>query len=175
MKLNPDRSVTLETCECYCMNGKKYGSKPCNKCKGTGRTKGGLGKGKCTTCHGFQTEIDRNTLVNCLTCKGTNCVPETICDNVPDEWLLSLPVKVFRTDRKMSWGEAYIGCGLYSHIDYGDYKRKTDEQIIADVRRNKHTQLCKVYTKEKGFATGLAVACADHGYSVIPVWSNFND
>jgi hypothetical protein len=153
------------------MNGKKYGSKSCNKCKGTGRTKGGLGKGQCTTCHGFKTVVDFNSLVNCDNCGGTNRVPENECNTMPNGWLLSLPIKVLRTDRKITWGEAHLGYGLYSHIDYGAYKRQTDEDIIASVREHKNVQLCKVYTKEKGFATGLAVVCGDQGYSVVPTWN----
>lgn len=173
MKLNySDRSVTLETRECYCQNGKIAGKKPCGKCHGTGRTKGGLGKGSCTQCHGYKTQPDFVNLVTCIRCKGTCLVPETETDYIPKDWLGRLPIKVFRSNRQMTLAEQHLGAGLYSCVDYGAHQKLTDEQIITTVtEHSSSTQLCKVYTREKGFATGLAVICGDQGYSVIPTWS----
>jgi hypothetical protein len=88
-------------------------------------------------------------------------------DYIPKEEFKKIPIKVIRQERKLSWFEQTFGVGLYSCVDYGRSREKTDEELAESVRGHTH-QLCKVYRDRLCDYVGVFVG--DNGYSVVGLW-----
>ena len=167
------KKIILETKECSCTwrgtPGLTAKQIPCPTCKGTGRgVKGGVNG--CKECHGFRTAYSETENVTCSACHGTAILPENSCDTLPDEIYLSLPFKVYRHNRQLTYGEELLGWGcVYSCTDYGCAHSATDESVIADVRTHGHVQLCKV-AKDQELCDHVGIFIAANGYSVRPVY-----
>jgi hypothetical protein len=157
--------------ECFCRpDGTMSGSKPCRKCKGTRRTKGGKGKGQCTACLSG-TEVDHEQRVPCLYgCNGTHFKQSTSCSYLPDSIFPSLNFVVYRSERPQTLREKLLGMGVYSCTDYGDHKRMTDDELIAKVKTHTSVQATKISDKDGNVAHHIGIFCNNHGYTVGPVF-----
>jgi hypothetical protein len=162
----------LEDCV-SCMGTKTIvGRKACTLCRGTGRTKGGQGKGDCRKCNGFKTEIDRDTHLPCPSCNATGKVQSNSCSYVPDKLYQGMEFRVFRSDRPQSINEALCGMGyVYSLTDYGRHESETDATIIAEVRAHGGVQATKIALDDGTLAAYIGIFCNRNGYSVKAVWA----
>lgn len=173
----------LEACTCAMGDnpqhaGKMPGYKPCPKCRGTNRTKGGTGKGQCRHC--FQGRIvDFNTWETCGRCNGTGTNQADRYSYVPKvvmtEILRDMPIRIHRSGRRQTFNEAYLGIGLvYGCTDYGRYKQLSDEELADHVRKGmseQSTQGTNICRKEDNrICTAIDVLCHDQGYSVQAAW-----
>lgn len=169
MQLGPNRELILGEEKCWSCNatGMQPGRKRCPSCGGTRRGPRG-GRDGCRACSYDGTVSDPANPRPCGACKGTAMRPEQDTSCVPQEWLDAMPIRVVRAPgRAMSWGEQYLGAGLYSVVDYGRHKALSDDALAADVRRNlRHVQACKLL-KDGRVAGGVAVVTAASGYSVL--------
>jgi hypothetical protein len=185
LKVKEDRTIEIgnEDCSCtYNTAGKQAGIKRCSTCDGSGKGKRGKVRG-CKDCYGSGTKPDFDNLVTCTRCNGTARIPANICSTSPQEIVDAMPVIILRSLRNMSWSEQYLGHGLYSCVDYGSWKSKTDEQLIQDFREHKHHQLIKITrevggqkpAKENGYEDSriyklvdcIVILTGDQGYSVM--------
>jgi hypothetical protein len=162
--------VILESTACTCTYSGKPGTVAkrisCPKCGGTGNGLKG-GRNGCKKCYGFGTTYSDTETVTCTACNGTALVPENNCNTMPDEMYLSLPFKVYRHERSLTYGESLLGWGcVYSCTDYGDAFSASDESVIADVRTHLYVQLCKVANKENQLCDHVGIFIARNGYSV---------
>ena len=162
--------------DCTCMNGKLYGHKPCPKCHGTDRTKGGKGKGRCKACFGGKV-VDNQTLVDCERCHGTGKDQATRYSYIPKELLANMvrdiPIHIHRSNRRPTFTESYLGLGLIGGVtDYGRYKSLTDGELVDKIRAEivEHRSQCLNYEqKDTGkLLTAAHILCHDQGYSVVP-------
>ena len=159
--------------ECFCApDGTEPGRKPCHKCNGTARTKGGKGKGACRHCLNG-TEVDTTQRVPCAWgCKGTHYIPATRCSYMPDAIFQSLTFKVYRSERPQTINERLLGSGMvYSCTDYGDHKQMTDDELIAKVKQTTSVQATKISDKDDNVAEHIGIFTNQYGYSVIPVFN----
>jgi hypothetical protein len=189
-----DGVVVLEAKDCTaCKFRDTPGKQPklkwhtCPKCKGTGKR----GNGKCRECNskypgdganpGYVKFWDHDDLEACAKCGGDyhNREVEGVTDNLPTHVWANVPIVVRGSiSRPMTTAEQLFGAGIYTIIDYGAHKVKTDDELIEYVRfeldsgKNK-VQASKV-VKSAGrdldltFCSGLAIIRADQGFSVIP-------
>lgn len=173
--------VTLGFRQCWSCHGSLKRSEfvPCAKCSGTGKLDPKKSKGRnCPECAKNAGFCKGKVLaVDAFPCYCTETATpglqaETIRDICPREWVDALPITVYRSDRRQTLNEnLFGGLGLYSCTDYGEWKRKTDEELIARVKeRNTHgEQLTKVARLESDglihFAVGIGIFCNDQGYT----------
>lgn len=151
----------------------------CTKCGGSGNGPRG-GKNGCRKCHGYGYEWDQDNRLTCEVCNGNyeNFLSETPYDHIhfsKDD----IRIKVIRdyASRAMSFGEQFIGVGLFSCTDYGRHKSQSDEELIEsafhfDERETNWTQGIKLIRDKNDLRVcdALAIVVADQGYSVIPVF-----
>jgi hypothetical protein len=159
--------------DCRCTDGKVFGKMACPACKGTGRTKGGLGKGACRKClFGTVVDLDPAHRVTCEQCNGARKIQSNSCSYVPIELYYSLPFRVYRSARPQSWNEAWLGHGtVFSVTDYGRHKSLSDEQLIAEARGKDHSiQACKIANSDGKLCGYVGIYCNDEGYSLIAVY-----
>ena len=157
--------------ECFCApDGTMAGSKPCRACKGTRRTKGGLGKGECRHCLNG-TEVDHEARVPCrYGCNGSHFVQANRCSYMPDAIFASLNFVVYRSERPQTLREKLLGMGVYSCTDYGDHKRMTDDELIAKVKQTTSVQATKIVDEHDNVAHHIGIFCNNYGYTVGPVF-----
>ena len=159
---------------CTCMDGQVYGDKTCPKCHGTQRTKGGKGKGHCNACL-RGTVVDTTKRVPCGRCNGTNSVPADRYTAIPKtvlaEILNIVPIRIHRSGRKQTFNEAYLGYGMICSVtDYGEYKQKTDEQLVEYIKKelsDDYIQACKLLDRQERLCTSIGVYCNNNGYSIM--------
>lgn len=145
----------------------------CPKCHGTGNGPRG-GHGGCRTCYGSGARYDHNVQETCPTCEGVNSKAfeaEDICDRISDDDWRAFEFRVYRSNRPQTWGEAYMGAGVFSCTDYGVHKELSDDALIADVReRAGSVQAIKVADKDTlKVADHIGIFTNHNGYSVIAV------
>lgn len=159
--------------ECFCdTNGTIPGSKPCSKCNGTGRTKGGLGKGDCRQCHGFKTQIDHEHRVPCTWgCNGTHYKQANSCSYLPDSIFPSLAFKVYRSDRPQTIAESLLGVGVFSCTDYGRHAQQTDTALIDSVKAHGSVQATKISKEDGTICDHVGIFCNRNGYTVEAVYA----
>lgn len=154
--------------------GKACGRIKCEKCKGTGRTKGGTGKGQCRSCYGgVVTSWEPEHLRVCPSCKGQweNAEVENDCDSMPQSIWEGLEFRVIRHNREMSGNEQLLAIGcVFSCNDYGRSKGKTDAEMIAEVKQHSHVQACKVCDKDGNLCQYVGIFMTNGGYSVRAVF-----
>ena len=158
---------------------------PCPRCHGTGRTKGGKGKGRCTYGSGtgapcfFGEVVDHYEVVTCPECEGNpkGKSVEQWTDTIPDRWWQNFEFRVFRSDRPQTTLERLIGAGVYSCTDYGAWKRMSDEELISKVRDDAHSrvQLCKIVRAKDDLtiADYIGIYCNDQGYTPAASWKDW--
>lgn len=162
-----------------------YDLRPCLICKGTGRVRhshlcpryGMNQNGKpCLHC-GATTKRSHHCIpdrqdATCGECGGSLQVPEDRYDYLPQDILNAIPIIVVRSDRGITWNESYLGLGcLYSVVDYGEHKRLTDEELVAQVRDKPYgTQTTAVVDDQDRLPPFIAICCHDSGYSVRSAW-----
>jgi hypothetical protein len=160
-----------------------HGSVPtridCRVCNGTGNGVRG-GKNGCKKCHGFKYEFDQDNRQTCSVCNGDyeNFEPETPYNFMRLE-KNDIPIKVIRdyVGRQMSFGEQYIGVGLFSCTYYGRHKTQNDEELIESAfhfeeRGPFSTQGIKLIRDKNDLriCDYIGIVTADNGYSVIPIF-----
>lgn len=153
----------------------------CTACKGTGKLDPSKPKGRnCPVCKESSSYARGKVLA--LNCKDCHCTTtetpgmqaENICDTVPKEWIDALEIKVYRSNRPQGISENLFGSGLYSCVDYGRWQKRTDEDLIVDVRGSAtYVQAIKIVNRETlQLCSSLGVFCNDGGYSVMPVFED---
>ena len=87
------------------------------------------------------------------------------------------PIRVLRVHRGNTFNENYLGLGtLFSVTDYGSAAKKTDEEVIQEVREyiahNKGTQAINVVRSKDDLTLcdDLGVTVTRDGYSVRAGW-----
>ena len=161
--------------------------KTCDKCKGTGKR----GNGRCRNCNdkngyfgthgrnpGHVIWYDDNEPVTCPNCNGKykDFGEEDWCDNVPGSVFENMPIIVMdRPDRQMDWAEQHLGKGIWSSVDYGAYRHKTEQELIEEIRGKliqSSTQAIKIVKDKESLVLcdGVAIVTGDMGYSLIPYW-----
>lgn len=168
MKIAADGKPIFEVVQCWNCHGEKTVQR-FEPCKNAGQI---FRKG-CPICgktrkahHAYFPKPNRDT---CETCKGEGSYVETRYDNDKSEFWHTLPIKVYRVNRRMSQYEELLGVGFGTVIDYGRHKSKTDEELIADVRKSfKTPQYCKYVTEAGRVADAIGIVCSDNGYSIVP-------
>jgi hypothetical protein len=97
---------------------------------------------------------------------------EDMCDHITDDDWEAFEFRVVRTNRQMTWGESYLGAGVFSVVDYGEHKTTPDDVLIKDVKSHGHVQATKIADSKTGqVADYIAILTADQGYSVVPVFT----
>ena len=176
---NTTRTLTLDKRDCYCGDGTQNWVGPCPVCDGTGRGPRGGARG-CKTCWGGGRKVDQSRTMTCTRCNGDwqRMEDENWTHDAPDEAVLSLPIRVVRSERRMSWVESYIGLGLWSCTDYGRAWEGTDADVIEKVTADlRHVQACKITRKTDDekvlvLCDELVIALSPQGYSVIGSFHN---
>lgn len=154
----------------------------CKACAGTGKKDPRKPKGlNCPACKSGASCGLKGKIVE-INVKDCRCVEtatpgmqaENICDIVPREWIDALPIAVYRSERPQGISENLFGSGLYSCVDYGGWQKKTDEELIADVRRSAgYVQAIKIVREsDMRICSSIGVFCNRGGYSVMPVYEN---
>lgn len=145
----------------------------CSVCKGSGLR----GRGKCSNCtnrcfpNSKGKVPDYSSQSPCKTCHGNykQFEPADLYDyiNLPENILIS----VIRSDRTLTAQESILGVGLLSCQDYGDHKRKSDQELIDSVKKSiKIIQACKIAKEDQTVANQIVILTADYGYSVLAVY-----
>lgn len=156
--------------------GKECGYLPCPKCKGTGRTKGGTGKGDCRASGCYRGKVHSwkpEHLQTCRKCNGAweNSEQEDYTDYMPKDIWEGLEFRVIRHNRQLSGNEQLLGMGcVFSCSDYGRSKGKTDEEMIAEVKASSSHQACKVCKEDGELCQYVGIFMANGGYSVRAVF-----
>lgn len=181
MRREGDKLV-LELGECHWCSGSgvRPGDMKCPTCAGTGRGPRG-GRGKCRPCFGRGRVADFTNKVTCELCHGTKQQKEDRYDFLPDSLWKQLEFKVVHKQRDMSFAEMHLGMvgagsdkyhSVYSVVDYGAHRSKTDAELIEEVRdcSNSSHQAVKVVNKEMVFCDFVAIITSNQGYSVVAIW-----
>lgn len=198
--MNHDATITGNTIilghrDCFCVigaagNGREYADKSCGACHGTGRTKGGTGKGECRACaghypRGHVTDFDHT--IPCKRCQGnwSRHDPADCCDyatpEVIDHVFANIPFVVVRQARDSSFNEHSLGLGCWYSIsgyDKGKYAAMTDEALVAEVRaHSKHVQYTKFCNDTDDrqvleLCSEVLIIVTDYGYSVRSAFGN---
>lgn len=156
-----------KTCT-HCNEGTVPTKVNCPECKGTGNGKRG-GKRGCRPCYGMGWKWDQENRQVCTQCKGEyrNAEAETIFDTAPDAIWQQFPFRVVRVQRDMTTNEMLVGHGsVFTCADYGRAIKKTDDEIIADVRNHKNHQACKFATEDGNIAQEIVIVVTPQGYAV---------
>lgn len=157
-------TLILETCKCYCTDGK---TRVGIRCKNDGRKQRGK---PCELCGSKSKNHNMSyEYVTCSYCAGVGTRPETIYDYMPNSMWQSLNVVVKRLDAKLSPYERVLGAGVYSCVDYGRSWSTTDDALIAEVRASTGHQACKIVTQEGRLLTTICIVVRKDGYSVIAI------
>jgi hypothetical protein len=174
MKIDLDaRRVAFEMTDCASCAGRgtNFGRKPCPKCHGTNRTKGGKGKGQCRYCFGG-TVVDKDKRVTCKACGGSGQRKETRFD--PCDALNVFPIKVYRQDRGISFNESYLGLDCISSCtDYGAaWERDNDAELIENVKGDRYVQACRIVKEDGTLADHIGVFVNRGGYSIRAIFGD---
>ena len=162
--------LILEKRKCSCNDGivTYYDACPNNYKVVRGKYPGN----KCPHC-GAKNKWDHKSIGSheetCPRCNGAAILDESRYDSIPDELWQSLTFKVYRSNRRASWAEQWLGLGCYSTVDYGAYKKLTDAEIIAKNREHHYIQACKVCNKDLIMCDHIGIFCHDQGYSVVAI------
>ncbi len=107
----------------------------------------------------------------CQQCNGSKLIAETRFDTMPMALFASIPMKVYPSDRGISFNEAYLGIGcVWSCQDYGEHKKLSHEELIAKLREPGHSvQACKVVNIDLEFCDHIGIFTNEQGYSLRPV------
>lgn len=179
-----DGIVILGTRDCRsCISTPGTQSKriPCPTCHGSGNGARG-GRGGCKKCYGSGNVYDQINRVPCVTCDGNyhNAATEDITDYLPASVVSSLPIRVYRSDRRNSWNESNLALGcVYSSTDYGDAAKMTDAEVIAKVSGTVdgysgmgRVQACKLVNRDDStLCDHVGVFVTRDGYSVRAVFA----
>lgn len=178
MRLENNKLV-LERRECWHCHGSRRvsGWVNCEVCKGTGKQRSNK---RCSACantfhnQDLRGKVCKSDMLDCTICTDDGTVSETRTDCVPEEIYQGLTFKVYRSSRHQTYGENLLAPrgSIYSLTDYGEYKNKTDEQIIAAVRSHGHVHACQIFDETNTLCDHVGIFCNSGGYSVIPVFSN---
>ena len=104
----------------------------------------------------------------CQQCNGSKLIAETRFDTMPTKLFASIPMKVYPSDRGMSFNEAYLGIGcVWSCQDYGAHKKLSDAELIGKLQWPEHAvQTCKVVNIDLEFCDHIGIFTNEQGYSV---------
>jgi RecJ-like exonuclease len=159
--------------DCYCGDGTVAARLTCPACKGTGNGPRG-GRGGCRKCYGSGTAYDQNVRTTCSRCNGAfkDFLTEDLCDHISDDDWNAFEFRVYHSNRQMTWGESYLGAGVYSCTDYGAHKALDDEVLIKEARRSGYVQATKITDRETmRVADHIGIFTAEQGYTVAPVFA----
>ena len=122
---------------------------------------------------------DRSRPEVCRQCNGEKRVQGTLGASLPVHIWESLEFRVYRSNRKQSYNENLLGFGcIVSVTDYGEHRKKTDEELIADVKRKgcvKGINVAEAVNKERTIGklcNHVGIFCSDQGYSVRAVFES---
>lgn len=166
-------TIVMEKKVCSrCQQGQVSTEQFCPDCKGTGNGKRG-GRGRCQRCYGKGRVWSWDHPATCHECNGQyeNHENENETDYLPKEIWQSLEFRVIRSQRGMTTGESLLGFGcVFSCTDYGQAWKRSDDEVIADVRSHNSTQASKVL-KDGHLPEYIGIFVMPGGYSVRPVFS----
>lgn len=181
MKINPDRTVTLEA-----------NSQPCRRCYGRGTTvvtqpcptdgrgpRGG--KDGCRTCHGTMRHYDLAVTEVCVKCHGLdprNHEDETLYDHLEISAFADLVAwrVVDATDTRFTELGLCVGARgtIVTVGDYGDHLSLTDDELVAHVRSSQSPSSTQgvvvVREDDMRLCDAVVIVRRRNGYAVMPVW-----
>ena len=107
----------------------------------------------------------------CPRCNGTRIAPESICDNIPEEWWAEFNFKVYKVENRQEFNEKCFTLKVcYMLTDYGMNKDKPDEELIAEVKKHPWMQASKVVNRDFTLADEIAILRNRNGYSVVAMF-----
>jgi len=120
--------------------------------------------------------VDTGTDNPCPSCGGTGRRNESLCGTYTTaELWRSLPFRVYRQDRAISWNESFLGYGcVYSCADYGRAWAAEDSATLAAVREGdgRHQLIKVVRESDMRLCDHIGIFLNRGGYSVRAVWGD---